>query len=345
MPITSDITIDIAKLQAEQIDASTKKFNQIIEGNRGKHPKWYEVGAAAFRQMAKEGKGPMPVPAKLPNARDAAIPSREPGRDIPVRVYVPDNGKPSRGVFLYLHGGGFVVGTHQDADELLKVYSNSCQLTSISVGYRLAPENPFPAGLNDCIDVAEHLIDKAPELFGAPFKVLAGASAGGNFAAVTTFQLMRSRPQHRLAAVLLNFGCFDLTANMPSAVQGAQSLVVDRAMLEHFVAAYVGVISIEERRDPAMSPVYEDLRRLVDGSPFRTLPPALFNCGTADLLLDDSLMMSTKWMASGSEAVVKLYPGSPHGFTAFKGSKMAEEAAAVTEAWLREKLAQSASEM
>ncbi|KAK7748722.1 hypothetical protein SLS53_000745 [Cytospora paraplurivora] len=341
MPTTSDVTVNAAKFQAEQIDASTEKFNKIIAGDRGKHPKWYEVGAAVFRQNAKEGKGPVPIPAKLPNARDAAIPSRVPGRDIPVRVYVPDDGKPSRGVFLYLHGGGFVVGTHQDADELLKAYANNCQLTSISVGYRLAPEDPFPAGLNDCIDVAEHLVDKAPELFGAPLKVLAGASAGGNYAAVTTFQLLRSRPQFRLAAVLLNFGFFDLTLNMPSTVQGAEALVVDSAMLEHFVAAYVGGVSIEGRRAPAISPVYEDLRRLVDESPFRTLPPALFNCGTADPLLDDSLLMSMKWISTGSEAVVKLYPGSPHGFTAFKGSKMAEEAAAVTEEWLRERLGES----
>lgn len=193
--------------------------------------------------------------------------------------------------------------------------------------------------------MAEHLVDKAPELFGAPLKVLAGASAGGNLVAVTTFQLMRSRPQHRLAAVLLNFGCFDLTLNMPSVVQGARSLVIDRAMADHFVAAYVGEASLEERRDPAVSPVYEDLRGLVDESPFRTLPPALFNCGTADLLLDDSLMMSMKWMGSGSEAVVKLYPGSVHGFTAFKGSKMAEEAAAVTREWLKEKLEKSESGM
>lgn len=114
MPLSSDITINSAVFELQQIDASTKSSNQIIEGNRGKHPAWYEVGAAAFRQMTKEGKGPLPVPAKLPNARDTAFPSRDIGRDIPVRVYVPDNGKPSRGVFLYLHGGGFVVGTHQE---------------------------------------------------------------------------------------------------------------------------------------------------------------------------------------------------------------------------------------
>lgn len=114
MPTTSDFAINAVKFQEEQIDASTKHFNHIIDGNRGKHPRWYEVGAATFRQMVKDRRGPMPVPAKLPNAHDATFPSREPGRDIPVRVYMPDNGKPSRGVFLYLHGGGFVVGTHQE---------------------------------------------------------------------------------------------------------------------------------------------------------------------------------------------------------------------------------------
>lgn len=114
MPLSSDITINAAVFQPEQIDASTKKVNQIIDGNRGKHPAWYEVGAAIYRQMSREGKGALPVPIKLPNARDVAIPSRSLGRDIPVRVYVPDNGEPSRGVFLYFHGGGFVVGTHQE---------------------------------------------------------------------------------------------------------------------------------------------------------------------------------------------------------------------------------------
>lgn len=190
--------------------------------------------------------------------------------------------------------------------------------------------------------MAEHLVDKAPELLGAPLKVLAGASAGGNYAAVTTFQLLRSRsrPRFRPAAVLLNFGFFDL-AHIPSAVQGAEALVVDRAMPEHFVAAYVGGASVEERRAPPVSPVYEDLRRMVGESPLRKLPPALFDGGTADTLLDDSLLMSMKWISTGSEAAVKLYPGSPHGFTAFTGSKMAEEAAAVTEEWLRERLGES----
>lgn len=212
-------------------------------------------------------------------------------------------------------------------------------MTSVSVGYRLAPENPFPAGVNDCVDVAEYLVDNGPTIFGAPLRVIGGGSAGANFTPLTTFQLMRTRPHHRLAAVLLNYGYFDLTLNMPTTVaQSSRSVVIDRAMMEKYNEAYVPSASVEARQNPLMSPLYEDMQKLARESPFGVLPPALFNCGTADPLLDDSLMMSAKWMASGSETVTNVYPGAPHMFTAFKGFKVADEAAAATVAFLNEKL-------
>lgn len=221
---------------------------------------------------------------------------------------------------------------------MLKTFANNCQLISVSVGYRLAPENLFPAAVNDCVDTAEHFVDSGMALFGVPLRVIAGGSTGANLAALTTFQLMRSRPNHRLAAVLLNFGYFDLTLNMPTAAHSAQSLLIDRAMLENFNEAYIPGAGLEERRNPLISPMYEDVQKLALESPFGTLPPALFGCGTAYPLLDDSIMMSAKWMASGSEAVTRLYSGAPHAFTAFKGFRVADEAEAATLAWLNEKL-------
>lgn len=114
MPITSDVTINVAKFQPSNIDPSTEKLNQILEKASTSSPRWYEVGAATFRQMVNEGKTQFPVPTLLPNAQDTTVPSREPGRDISVRVYKPDDGKPSRGIFLYLHGGEFVMGTQKE---------------------------------------------------------------------------------------------------------------------------------------------------------------------------------------------------------------------------------------
>jgi acetyl esterase/lipase len=220
---------------------------------------------------------------------------------------------------------------------MLKTFANTYQITAISVGYRLAPEDPFPAGLNDCVDVADYLVDNAQSVFSA-LRLVGGASAGGNYAALVTLHLIRSRPHQRLDAVLLINGIFDLTLNMPSTAESRPSVIVDRPMVEKFVEAYTAGACIEARRNPLMSPLYIDLQKLAAESPFGTLPPALFTCGTGDPLLDDSLMMSVKWLATGSEAVIRLYPGAPHMFSAFKRSKVVDDTAADTAAFLKEKL-------
>ena len=114
MSVTSDITINAAVFQEASIDESTKKLNQTLAKSIKSALRWYEVGAAQYRQMVYEGKTPFPVPALLANAQDATVPSRDPGRDIPVRYYKPDNGNPSKGLYLYFHGGGFVMGSHRE---------------------------------------------------------------------------------------------------------------------------------------------------------------------------------------------------------------------------------------
>lgn len=77
-----------------------------------------------------------------------------------------------------------------------------------------------------------------------------------------------------------------------------------------YIEVYVPNTTAKERQDPWISPSFADLNKM-------KLPPALFTCGTLDPLLDDSLFMSAKWMASGAEAIMKIYPGAPHGFVFF----------------------------
>jgi acetyl esterase/lipase len=131
---------------------------------------------------------------------------------------------------------------------------------------------------------------------------------------------------------------FDLTLNLPTASQFERPLVINRDILQRFSDAYTPGMGLEERRNPLVSPLYEDMNGLARGAESGRLPPALFLCGTEDPLLDDTLLMSTKWMVSGSEAVVKIYPGAPHGFTAFPGFKPGEEAIAVALQFTKEKL-------
>jgi acetyl esterase/lipase len=113
MPLRSDIVLDASKFAPSAVDEGTKKLNGLLEHVTAAGPHWYEVGVAKYREMRETGETPLPVPVYLAEAKDATIPSREKGRDIPLRVYMPDNGEPSKGIFLHFHGGGFIMGSHK----------------------------------------------------------------------------------------------------------------------------------------------------------------------------------------------------------------------------------------
>ncbi|KAK0666409.1 Alpha/Beta hydrolase protein [Cercophora samala] len=338
MPLTSDFTLDASKFAPENVSEETINVNNFIERATSSGPTWQEVGPVRFRQMRENGETGFAAPVYLPTAKDIPIPSRDPGRDIAVRVYTPDNGQPSKGLFLHIHGGGFVLGTHQHQDGKLREYANTFQLTALSVDYRLAPENPWPAQVHDCFDVAEYLVDKGQNTFGAKLLFISGESAGGNLAATTAFHLLRTRPHHEITALILPYGWFDVTQNLPTAATFERPLLINNEKMLGFAVAYAPNMTIEERRNPLISPIYDDMRGLAKLAPGGKLPPALFLCGTEDPLLDDTLLMSTKWMITGSEAIVKIYPGACHAFTAVPGFKAAEEAWEATVQFMREKM-------
>jgi acetyl esterase/lipase len=220
----------------------------------------------------------------------------------------------------------------------LKYFANECQMTIVSVGYRLAPEDPYPAAVHDCFDAAEYLVDHAEQEYGARLLVIGGDSAGGTLSATTAFQLMRSRPTHQLVALVFLYGYFDLTLNLPAASSFTKPLVLSVHDLQFMNENYTPGMSLSDRRNPLISPVYEDMRGLASLVPGKSLPPAIFLCGTEDALLDDSLVMSTKWMIAGGEAVLKIYPGAPHGFVVVPGFALADEAKAHMVQFVREKL-------
>lgn len=113
MPIQSDITLDATKFHPSSVNEETKKVNTFLEDITTKGPRWHEVGIAKYREMREMGQTPLPVPEYLPAAKDATVPSREVGRSIPVRVYAPENGRPSKGVVVHFHGGGFVLSSER----------------------------------------------------------------------------------------------------------------------------------------------------------------------------------------------------------------------------------------
>jgi acetyl esterase/lipase len=312
MALTSDITIDVSKFQDSAILPATAAFNERLMDNTAKGPKWFEVGARKFREMIHAGETSIPKPVFLEAAGTFQIPSRDAGRTIPCRVLKP-SARIIKGVYMHLHLGGWMLSDETSQDVMLQRIANSTGLVCVSVGYRLAPENPFPAGPEDCFDAAGYLIEHSKATFGADFAFIGGESAGAHLSILTAIHLRHS-PEYssfNLKGLLLHFGVYDLSG-LPQYYNFSPSrpLLIDLETIQPQLAAFCPGVSSHQLKDPAISPLYQRLSGL-------DLPPALFTCGTQDMLLDDTVFMSVKWMMSGSEAVVRIYPGASHAYLGF----------------------------
>ena len=246
------------------------------------------------------------------------------------RVFTPD--RPARAIYLHFHGGGMVVGKPEMSDIGNRDTARAHDVTVVSVDYRLAPEHPFPAGPDDGVAVAAWLLEHAEAEFGASTFVLGGESAGGYMAAAV---LLRMRDEldavDRVRGANLVFGVHDW-GRSPSQrgirPHGGQD-ILDPEGINFFVECFVPDMTDDERRDPAVSPAYADLRGL---------PPLLCSVGSTDHLLDDTLLLASRAAAADTPVDLFIAPDMPHGFQAFPcGITTAWHAA--TRAWFTRVLA------
>ncbi len=286
------------------VAADTKMINAAIIKALSAIPDRGLVPVAVVRQARLNGKGTFPLPPESPRARTTAIDG--PRGPIPVRIYMPD-GAPS-GVYLHFHGGGWTIGTARENDGLNDPLA-AAGLAVVSVDYALAPEDPYPAAPDDCEAAALWLLREGESLFGTTRFSIGGESAGAHLAVTT---LLRLRDRHGLmpfCAANLHAGCFDLRLTPSARNWGETPLVLNTADIARFVRNY---LRLEGEADhPDVSPLLADLKGL---------PPALFTVGTRDPLLDDSLFMANRWLASGNEATLEAFPGGCHVFVGFVGT-------------------------
>ncbi len=106
--LQSDLSLELAKVRTPA-DEVTAKTNAHLLHVQQSIPRWYEVGAQKFREMRNNGETPLPMPVKL-DGENVQLPSRDAGRSIPCRIIKPDNGAEVKGVYMHIHGGGWVLG-------------------------------------------------------------------------------------------------------------------------------------------------------------------------------------------------------------------------------------------
>jgi acetyl esterase len=294
--------LDPALFRPEAISEETRLFNEEIIKRLTPTPNWWEVGAQATRDARARGEGPFPLAPKSARARTITIEGKG-GIRIPLRIVAP---RDPRGVYLHIHGGGMVLGAADMQDPMLERLNENAGLACISVEYRLAPENPYPAPPDDCESAALWLLGNAKAEFGSDALAIGGESAGATLAAVT---LLRMRDRHGFTgfrAANLVYGGYDFSLTPSQKQFGNQRLVLRTVDIQNFIAAYLP--DEQDLRHPDISPLYADLKGL---------PPALFTIGTRDALLDDSLFMYSRYLVAGNRAELAVYPGGAHGFNFF----------------------------
>ena len=293
----------------QAVDPQTAEFNKKLEELLATMPRAYLRTPEEVREDRESGNSWMGPIKRLDEGQDRVV--RGLGRDVPIRVFVPDE---VHGVYLHMHGGGFVLCHPDHFDEALAATARNCKVAVVSADYRLAPENPYPAAADDCETVAVWLTENAKPEFGTERLIIGGESAGANLSAVT---LIRMRDRHGFRGFLganLVYGCYDICMTPSQRNWGERDLIISTRMIEWFNDHYVPQKEI--RTDPDVSPLYADLS---------SLPPALFTVGTLDPLLDDSLFMHARWLAAGNPSELAVYPGGTHVFNMFP-TKIAGEA-------------------
>jgi len=301
----------------------TRAFNQTLSETLASMPAAHELNdPPASRAARARGEGPFPAPVTLEEGEDRMIPGRAGG--VPLRVFTPPV---VRGVYLHIHGGGWTLGTAGGQDILLWRLARAAEVAVVSVGYRLAPEHPYPAGPDDCEDAARWLVDGAVGEFGTDRLTIGGESAGAHLAAVTLQRLGAQAAAFRAAQ--LTFGVYDLSMTPSQRRWGDLNLTLSTPIMAWFYDQFLAGMSPEERRRPDISPLYGELRGM---------PPARFVVGTQDPLLDDTLFMAARWEAAGNATVLEVVAEAAHGFLQFP-LKVAERELAAQEEYIAKAVA------
>ena len=281
----------------EAIDAETQEFNAQLLEVLASAPAITDTPVEATRRAREEGTSVSGPVILSDMAEERAIKGL--GGDVTLRVFAPEN---PRGVYLHIHGGGWVLGRAHLQDPRNEEIARACSAVVVSVDYRLAPEHLYPAALDDCEAAALWVAENAKAEFGTDKLLIGGESAGGHLSATT---LIRMRDKHDFtgfSGANLVYGVYDLSMTPSQRNWGGHNMVLSTDIMDWF---YDHFVPADLRRDPDVSPLYADLAGL---------PPALFTIGTLDPLLDDTLFMERRWAAAGNESELAVYPGGPHGF-------------------------------
>ncbi|MBC7809351.1 MAG: alpha/beta hydrolase fold domain-containing protein [Akkermansiaceae bacterium] len=256
----------------------------------------------AFKELLKKRNGgALPAPESVARVEDRTVPG--PAGPRTVRVYTPE-GKGPLPVAVYVHGGGWTVGSIAGYDPSYRALANAARCVVISVSYRLAPENKFPSGLEDVYAAFQYIRKNAAQFGGDPKRVaIVGESAGGNLAAAVCL-LSHDRKAALPIHQVLIYPITDTRTNTSSYRAHKYAVPLDRPQMVYFIEQVV-----RTKRD-LDSPYLAVLR----APSLRGLPPATVITAEIDPLNAEGVAYANRLKASGVPVRYKNYDGATHEF-------------------------------
>jgi acetyl esterase/lipase len=271
------------------------------------------MGLPPFETMSlEEGRqtiqafGNFMVPAEeVASVVDTVVPAPE--TDIPLRIYTPE-GEGLLPAILYFHGGGFSTGGIDLVDPVCRALANRSGCIVVSVGYRLAPEHPYPAAITDAYVATVWLHAKGP-VFGIDTERLAvmGDSAGANLATVTCMILRDKGEQAKISLQVLVYPVTDMVTDQATSRQElAEGYILTAGMIKWFTDHYLKDCDDETAAGPYVSPLFmENLSNL---------PPAIIVVAEYDPLRDEGIEYAARLKDAGTFVDLRREEGMIHGF-------------------------------
>ena len=275
-------------------------------------PPYHTVPAHIARRIYRDTRAVLsPKPPEIAEARLLVF-----DNSVAVRMYRPVLNE-TLPALMFFHGGGWTIGDLDTHDVVCRQLAIGARCAVFSVDYRLAPEHPFPAAVDDCFFATQHVYKSAAKLKIDPNRIAVGGdSAGGNLAAVVAL-MARDRGGPRLAYQLLIYPATDQRCEFPSHERNGQGYLLTKEGIHFFRGSYVA--NPKHRTDWRASPLL--------AASHANLPPAFVITAGYDPLVDEGKAYAERLAQAGVEVAYKEYSDMVHGFVLFGGVVDAANAA------------------
>ena len=295
-----------------QVRAFIEQLKASVPANA---PKMWQLTPQQAREQSERFFAPFNAGGpRMRETRDLGVPGRR--GSVRARLYVPGDAATSSPGLLFLHGGGFVIGSLSTHDRLARELAERLRARVLSLEYALAPEHPYPQGLDDCVDAALSLAAHATELGMQPGRLLIGGdSAGASLTAATLLRVRDEGSPPLFAGAILLYGRYTAGETESLRAWGDRELILSRRQMKFFADAYGGGGAPGAR--PYLAPAEADLRGF---------PPSLLIAGTLDPLLSDSQLFAAALQRAGVQAELHVYDDGIHAFLQIPAFDMTADA-------------------